>query len=68
MAILSCLESRGRDKIVRRPDDFPKLMQALRDGDLATGRRICAQLFGLDLDAKTPPRRGNQAAAAGKRE
>ncbi len=35
------------DKIVRRLDDFPELMQALRRGDLMTGRLICAQVFDL---------------------
>lgn len=33
------------DKIVRRLDQFPDLVQALRDGDLLTGRLFCAQLF-----------------------
>jgi hypothetical protein len=33
------------DKIVRRLDDFPELVQALRDGDQLTGRLFCAQLF-----------------------
>lgn len=33
------------DKIVRRLDDFPELLHALRDGDLLTGRLFCAQLF-----------------------
>jgi len=37
------------DKIVRRLDLFPDLLQALRDGDLLTGRLFCAQLFDLDL-------------------
>ena len=32
------------DKIVRRPDDFPELMQALRGGDLLTGRLLCGQV------------------------
>ena len=34
------------DKIVRRLD--PELLQALRDGDLLTGRLFCAQLFDFD--------------------
>ena len=38
------------DKIVRRLDLFPELLQALRDGDLLTGRLFCAQLF--DFDAR----------------
>ena len=33
------------DKTVRRLDDFPELLHALRDGDLLTGRLFCAQLF-----------------------
>jgi len=32
-------------KIVRRLDEFPELMQALRGGDLPTGRLLCAQVF-----------------------
>jgi hypothetical protein len=35
-------------KIVRRLDEFPELIQALRDGDLMTGRCYCAQLFDFD--------------------
>jgi len=36
------------DKTVRRLDDFPELLHALRDGDLLTGRLFCAQLFNCD--------------------
>ena len=36
------------DKIVRRLDDFPELVQALRDGDLLTVRLFCTQLFDCD--------------------
>jgi hypothetical protein len=36
------------NKIVRRLDEFPELVQALRDGDLVTGRLFCAQLFDCD--------------------
>jgi hypothetical protein len=32
-------------KIVRRLDEFPELMQALRRGDLPAGRLLCAQVF-----------------------
>lgn len=32
-------------KIVRRLDNFPELVQALRGGDLRTGRLLCAQVF-----------------------
>ena len=38
------------DKIVRRLDLFPELVQALHDGDLLTGRLFCARLF--DCDAR----------------
>jgi hypothetical protein len=37
------------DKIVRRLDEFPDLLQALRDGDLLTARLCCAQIFNLDV-------------------
>ena len=40
------------DKIVRRLDDFPELMQALRGGDLLTGRLVCAELFNFHRSAK----------------
>lgn len=33
------------DKTVRRLDEFPELLQALRDGDLLMVRLFCAQLF-----------------------
>ena len=36
------------DKIVRRLDEFPELIEALRGGDLLTGRMFCAQLFDFD--------------------
>ena len=39
-------------KIVRRLDDFPELMQALRGGDLLTGRMVCAQLFDFHRSAR----------------
>jgi hypothetical protein len=45
------------DKIVRRLDEFPDLVQALRDGDLLTGRMFCAQLF--DFDARRGLRENN---------
>jgi len=35
-------------KTVRRLDEFPELLEALRDGDLLTGLLCCAQLFGFD--------------------
>jgi hypothetical protein len=36
------------DKTVRRLDDFPELLQALRDGDLSTVRFLWAQLCDCD--------------------
>ena len=48
------------DKIVRRLDLFPELLQALRDGDLLTGRLFCAQLF--DFDARRSFRVREQAS------
>ena len=43
------------DKIVRRLDDYPELLQALRDGDLLTGRLFCAQVFqDFDLPRSHP--------------
>lgn len=36
-----------RDRIVRRLDEFPELNRALRNGDVPTGRFLCAQLFNL---------------------
>ena len=41
-------------KIVRRLEDFPELMQALRGGDLLTGRLLCAQLFNICPWARFP--------------
>jgi len=32
-------------KTVRRLDEFPELMQALRRGDIRAGRLLCAQVF-----------------------
>ena len=37
-----------RDRIVRRLDEFPELKNAIRRGDVPTGRYLCAQLFKLD--------------------
>lgn len=36
------------DKIVRRLDEFPELLAALRDSDFLTARSFCAQLFNFD--------------------
>jgi len=37
-----------RDRIVRRLDEFPELKNAIRTGDVPTGRYLCAQLFRFD--------------------
>jgi hypothetical protein len=42
------------EKIVRRLDEFPELLQALRDCDLLTARLFCAQLFNLDGPHNSP--------------
>ena len=49
------------DKIVRRLDDFPELLAALRDSDFLTARSFCAQLF--NLDARTSPEAPRPASA-----
>jgi hypothetical protein len=41
------------DKIVRRLDEFPELLAALRDSDFLTARSFCAQMF--NLDGRTNP-------------
>jgi len=41
------------DKIVRRLDEFPELLAALRDSDFLTARSFCAQMF--NLDERTTP-------------
>jgi hypothetical protein len=41
------------DKIVRRLDEFPELLAALRDSDFLTARSFCAQMF--NLDGRTTP-------------
>jgi len=38
----------GRDRIVRRLDEYPELKKALRNGDVPTGRYLCAQLFSAE--------------------
>jgi len=48
------------DKIVRRLDEFPELLQALRDGDLLTVRFFWEQLF--DCDSRRNPTPTPQAA------
>ena len=47
-------------KTVRRLDEFPDLVEALRDGDLLTGRLFCARLF--DLDSRRSSRVREQAS------
>jgi hypothetical protein len=41
------------DTIVRRLDEFPELLAALRDSDFLTARSFCAQMF--NLDGRTTP-------------
>jgi hypothetical protein len=48
------------NKIVRRLDEFPELLEALRDGDLLTVRFLWAQL--CDCDGRRNPTRTPQAA------
>ena len=53
------------DKIVRRLDEFPELLAALRDSDFLTARSFCAQMFNLDARtnlATMRPVSGVQAA------
>jgi len=45
-----------RDKIVRRVDDFPELVRALRECDFVKGRTFCAQLFPFDAPEKSRAR------------
>jgi hypothetical protein len=45
---------------VRRLEDFPELLQALRDGDLLTVRFLWEQLF--DCDSRRNPTPTPQAA------
>jgi len=52
----------GRDRIVRRLDEFPELNKALRTGDVPTGRYICSQLF--NLEARQELSRALQAKAS----
>ena len=33
---------------VRKLDEFPELLEALRDGDFLTARLFCSRLFGID--------------------
>ena len=49
----------GDGKTVRRLDEYPDLLEALRDGDVLTARMICARLF--DLDARDVSQAKQQA-------
>ena len=52
---MNTLKSGFRDgKIVCRLDEFPELVEALRDGDLLAGRLRCAQLFEFDTGESAP--------------
>jgi hypothetical protein len=42
------------DKIVGVLGEYPELTKAVRDGDVATVRILCAQLFDLNTQAKVP--------------
>jgi hypothetical protein len=44
------------DKVVFRLDAFPELTKALRDGDVTTGRTLCARLFGCEPRQNMRPR------------
>ena len=47
-ALMDSVKSGSRDgATVRKLDEFPELVEALRDGDLPTARSVCAQLFGI---------------------
>jgi hypothetical protein len=50
----------GGGKTVRRLDEFPDLVEALRNGDLLTGGLFCARLF--DLDSRRSSREREQAS------
>jgi hypothetical protein len=52
-------------KIVHRLDEFPELEKALRDGDLLTGRLLCAQLFHFDGRQSLRQRAGEPLRAVG---
>jgi hypothetical protein len=51
------------DKIVRKLDEFPELLEALRDCDLLTARSFCARLF--NLDERQRPRELTQTGTFG---
>ena len=42
------------DKIVGVLGEYPELTRAVRDGDVATVRILCAQLFDLNTQTKLP--------------
>ena len=43
-----------RDRIVRRLDEYPELKNAIRRGDVPTGRYLCAQLFNREALQGSP--------------
>jgi hypothetical protein len=43
-----------RDRIVRRLDEYPELKNAIRRGDVPTGRYLCAQLFNREARQGSP--------------
>jgi hypothetical protein len=46
---MNSVKSAPRDgTTVRKLDDFPELLEALRDGDFLTARLFCSRLFGND--------------------
>lgn len=51
------------DKIVRRLDEFPELLAALRDSDFLTARSFCAQLFNFDARTSSLVAPGPASAA-----
>ena len=52
------------DKIVRRLEDFPELLQALSDGDLSAVRFLWAQLCDGQRTSKDVPKAKLKAAAS----
>lgn len=43
------------DKIIRKLEDFPELVEALRKGDQTRARLLFAQLFEGDTEDRRPP-------------
>ena len=60
---MNSMKSAARDgTTVRKLDDFPELLEALRAGDLLRARLFCAKLFRVDR----LQRRGKRAAHTSK--